>query len=406
VTTKPGKRPARAARNQAHLSVNRSGFFQIAWPRALTEQLKLSRRESLGTRDRAVAEQLLRERLVAVLTDAGDEPAAARARRQLFPVSLPVLITNFLIALRDGTFPPRPAEKTIADTYIPGLLGARSGLSAFARNVGVVASDQLTRPVVERYLDELRARGLAADTIRLRRQGVRRLVQFAVVHAHMSEATAAGVLAVPRIGGVRGRARTDGVPSLAEVTAVLDAMQPAYWRRVAEVQLRLGLRRSEVLALRDEWIDEQRGRVRVRISAEFTTKDREERSLDADAITLKLAREVAALHASHRLTATGYRMAWRRALAVVAKAGVSWPFRAKSHALRQVYATRSVAAGIPLRLVADRLGHGSVRVTEVHYLDRVGGACPATPFEGVAPMHNAPAISGAEGRANLRLVAR
>lgn len=397
-------RARRAPRNEPHLIVNRSGVHCIAWGRAVARAAGLGRVESLGTTDRRAAELKMRERQAEVFTSLGDDRRADRVRRQLFPIGMRAMVSTFLRALAAGELPPLPAKKTLLDMYIPGMMG-RSGFCDFAESVGAVSSTDMTAALVERWLDQLRVKGLSADTLRLRRQCARRLAQFATMRGHISEAAAGGILAVKRVRGARGRARTDGVPSLAEVMVVLSAMSPVHWQKLAEVQLRLGLRRSEVLALRADWVDERRSVVRVRISADFTTKDCEERIIEADAITLGLAADVARLLAARKLTATGYRMAWRRALAVAAKAGIAWRYRAKSHALRQLYATHSAAAGIPVKLVADRLGHSSVRVTEAHYLGRLSGEHPATPFDGVAALGAATTSTvPAKGARRLRVV--
>lgn len=65
---------------------------------------------------------------------------------------------------------------------------------------------------------------------------------------------------------------------------------------------------------------------------------------------------------------SAYREAFDRACERLAAAGTPWAFSRKTHALRAAYATASRIAGVPLSIVALRLGHASERTTERHYL--------------------------------------
>lgn len=333
----------RAPHGQPHLATNRVGTWCIAWPRRIARELDRPRLETLGTRDRSVAERTFRVRVSEAFAAIGDERAVAELRRNVQSMTLDVAIADFLRDLANGIAPPKPSASTMETQYIPSLLG-RGGLLPFARAHGVSTTTQLTAAVVERFLDARRAAGAADDTIRLRLVAVRRFVRWAASGGLLAELSADAIAALKRPRGARGRARADGVPTLEEVRALLNTLSPRVWRIVAETQLRLGLRRGEVLRLRDAWIRDDA----VVVPAE-PTKDKEARSIECDSVTLALARETACLLAKEHLTIDGYRMAWRRAIESLKRRGVIWAYRAKTHALRQAYATESIVRGLPPR---------------------------------------------------------
>jgi integrase len=174
------------------------------------------------------------------------------------------------------------------------------------------------------------------------------------------------------------------------VRELLNALSPAHWRSVAELQLRLGLRASEVLALGADWIDEAGASIHVLVSEGFDTKSHASRIVDGvDAATLALAREVLATKDAVRITLNGYVQAWKRACHQLETAGTPWRYRNKSHALRSLYATQSRLAGVPLNVVRDRMGHESERTTERHYVGRTIEAVPG-PFADVPLMSQQP----------------
>jgi len=158
------------------------------------------------------------------------------------------------------------------------------------------------------------------------------------------------------------------------------ALNPAWMA----LQLRLGLRRAEVCAISEDWIDEAAGMVHVRVSDGFDTKSHESRAIDGvDTQTLALAREVLTLKASCRLSVSGYTEAWKRACRRLAERGTPWCYWSKTHGLRAAYATQSRLAGVPLSVVRDRMGHASGATTERHYIERTSEPV-ASPFAAVA----------------------
>jgi integrase len=336
--------------------------------------------ESTETDDRPQAEKILRSRRIEVYAQLGRVDEADRLRGQVEPAELSALFSDFLRAYRGGELAgPKPVAGTV-DLYVGHLLGAKGGLLPFAKGFGRTSSAGFDRVLIERWLESERGRGASSDTRRLKLNTARRVGQFAEQHGFISRDSSAGIRAIPKPRPEKGRARTDGVPSEAEIERVLNTFSPPYWADVAELQLRLGLRRSEVLAIGVAWLDERAGVVNVKPGDGFDTKSHEARRIDGvDPETFRLAHHVIDLRRSKGLTTRGYIEAWKRVVAKLEKRGTPWAFRNKSHALRAAYATCSRLAGVPLAVVRDRMGHASERTTEVHYVGRAAGDAPG-PF--------------------------
>jgi integrase len=154
-----------------------------------------------------------------------------------------------------------------------------------------------------------------------------------------------------------------------------------YWL----LALHTGMRRGELLAL--EWgdIDFDRARLSVRRSLDDTdglvpedTKTGRSRTIDLDRATLNALREHRIRQQERRLrlgvayrkpevvlasTVGGYinpRNVTREMEAIIAAASVP---RIRVHDLRHTAATLMLAAGVPIKVVSERLGHSSVAVT-------------------------------------------
>lgn len=391
------KRPKeRARRGEIGLILLASGAWAIRWGRRLARRAGLPVRESTQTRDRREAQQILERRQLEVYRSLGDLDRANAIARVMAPVPLDVLVSDFLRAHAAGELPGRkPAESTVELTvYL--YLGKRGGLLPFATGSGRTSSHQLDEVLVARWLEQ-ESRRVSNDSVRMKRIAACQLARYAHGRGLLREETLRAIEGLRSPPSAKGRARVDGVPSQLDVHRLLDAMRPvrkgaAPFHKLAELQLRLGLRRSEVVALAEDWLDEDAGRVHVRVSDRFDTKSHASRTIDGvDPATMALAREVLALKARFTITAGGYKEAWKRACVRLERAGTPWTYRNKSHALRAVYATQSRLAGIPLTVVRDRLGHASERTTERHYIGRTAEAV-AGPFDAVATHTAAPPL--------------
>jgi integrase len=371
----------------------RSKAWGIRWGRALARELGLPLVESTETTDRDEALRILRAREIQIAERRGDRGRLEQLHRSAPAVPLAELVTDFLRAFAAGELPGAKPGKSTLEGYLAHLLGKKGGLLAFAGTLERHTSDRLDRVLVERWLES--ERGCAPDTLRLKLIAARRLVAYAADRGLVTKERAAAVREVRAPASARGRARVEGVPSETEVKALVDALSPSWWRPVAELQLRLGLRRAEVLAIELSWIDPGAGVVRVLPGGGFDTKSHEPRTIDGvDPATIALALEVVQLKGELRakqvrrgkpaigFSISGYVEAWKRACRRLERAGTPWRYRSKTHGLRSAYATASRIAGVPLPVVRDRLGHASERTTERHYLGRTVEVVPG-PFAGV-----------------------
>ncbi len=353
--------------------------------------------EATGTDNEREAGKILERRRIEVYASLGGvRPVAA----PIATVSLGDLVADFLDEFLAGELPGRkPSTSTVA-LYRTLLTGKRGGLVGFAASIQRTTTRQLDEILIERWLESERLRA-SRDTLRLRLIAARRLVEYAKRRGFVSgdALAAARDVNAPRAARAPRRTRQEGVASPELIARLLAAMTPKRrgaipFHRIAELQFRLGLRRGEVIALDSHWLREDLGEVHVTVDGAFETKNHEGRIVDGvDKLTFELAREVIAIKRAYRVTVCGYREAFDRACARLAREGAPWPFTRKTHALRSAYAVASRHAGVPLSIVALRLGHSSERTTERHYFGRTNER-QRSPFEGAALMSCAPARSG------------
>lgn len=365
----------RARRGEVGLVKLASGAWGIRWGRRLSRGAGVPLVESTQTRDRSFAQQVLDRRHVEVMRSLGEEHEVAAIARRIRPIPLDQLVTECITEYGAGKLDGRTPAKGTIELYVFHLLGNRGGLLPFATEFGATLTHHFSALLVTRWL-EAEAKRLSSDSVRMKLNVARRLARYGHARGFVTRDALDAVLALRPAPSAKGRARRDGVPSMAEVDALMLALQPrrergAPWHRIALLQLHLGLRRGELFALDASWLDEENGRVVVRAGEQFDTKSHESRDIDGVSDgQFALAREVIALKAQFHMTTSGYKEAWERACQRLAAAGTPWKFRSKSHSLRAVYATESRLAGIPLSIVSRRLGHSSEAVTERHYLGR------------------------------------
>jgi integrase len=279
-----------------------------------------------------------------------------------------LLVSKFLAAYAAGELPGKAPSDATIELAIYLLLGAR-GFLAFAKVRGLA----FTEVSAMRWLEE-RAKTDSGDTIRLCASHLRRLAAYAHAQGALTREATEAIRKIRTPPPARGRVHREGVPSDAEIMRLLDALRPkrrdgAPYGLVAELQLRLGLRPSEAIAIEMDWLDEAASCVHVRVSARYRPKDGETRTIDGvDAETFELARRVLTLKERYRFTRSAYKQALKRAMDRLARAGSPWRYRARGQSLRAAHATVSRARGIPLSTVSRRLGHSSERTTERSYV--------------------------------------
>lgn len=264
--------------------------------------------------------------------------------------------------------------------------------------IGSRALQQLTAPMLNTlYADLLNHGGergpLAPKTVRY---------IHTIIHKALADAVDAGILGAnlaerakpPRPN--RGRARTIECWEPSELAAFLESvegtrLEPA-WRLAAMT----GMRRGEVLGLRWRDVDLDQSRIAVRNAIvsvayqilESSPKSHQARVIDLDPGTTAMLRRHRDRQASEReelgteyddrdlvicaedgspIHPQGVSQAFDRA---VARAGVR---KIRLHDLRHTHATIAVRAGVPVKVISERLGHESPAFTLKQYAHVVPG---------------------------------
>jgi integrase len=253
-----------------------------------------------------------------------------------------------------------------------------------------------------RELDEL-----YAELIRGARSG-RPLSLHTVTNVHralhkaLSDAVDAGLVIdnvasrakAPRPWRIRSHRVASWLPS--ELIAFLNAVAADRFAAVWRLAAMTGMRRGEILGLRWEDVDFERGRLSVRRAfvevsyrvVESSTKGNAARTIDLDWRTVEAladhrdgqgqeAREWGDAYEHNDLV-----VAWQNGSAVhpqafssmfrkrVAEAGLR---RIRLHDLRHTHATLALQAGVPVNIVSERLGHHSPGFTLRQYAHALPG---------------------------------
>jgi integrase/recombinase XerD len=230
---------------------------------------------------------------------------------------------------------------------------------------------------LERYLAELRARGLAATTIARRAAALRSFFRHETLLGARQDNPAAE-LDLPR--RVRRLPRTLSPSEAERLVEAAAGTQPRDLRdrALAELLYGAGLRVSEAVSLERGGVDLERRLVRC------MGKGAKERVVPigrqaAEALRRYLARGRPFLDRRHRpelflnakggpLTRAGAFLILRR---LAARAGLE-PERIHPHLLRHSFATHLLEGGADLRSVQEMLGHADLATTELytHVSDR------------------------------------
>lgn len=256
-------------------------------------------------------------------------------------------------------------------------------VEAYRRDLDALAEwlegppSKVTTEELERYLAELRARGLSGATIARRVASLRSFFRHLVLIG-AADANPAAELQLPR----RAR-RLPRALSPSEAERLIDAAAgatPRHLRDRALVELLYGagLRVSEAVGLEKGGVDLDRRLVRT------VGKGGKERVVPVgreavDALRRYLARGRPHLDRRHRpelfLNAQGGALTRAGAFLILrklaAKAGLE-PERIHPHLLRHTFATHLLEGGADLRSVQEMLGHADLATTELytHVTDR------------------------------------
>jgi integrase len=237
--------------------------------------------------------------------------------------------------------------------------------------LGTEPLDEITRADLQQLVDELAADGLAATTIETTLNAVRAIYRHELGRDRVKDNPTRGVT-LPSGGNRRERFATPGEAKA--LVAALDVMDRGVWATAFYG----GLRRGELMALRDQAIDLNAGEIRV--DAGWDPEEGEQETKGRARRTVPMIGELRAILAAHRLR-TG-----RRDTDLVFGATAVSPFCPKSlqhradaawraaglrritlHECRHTFASIAIAAGVNIGTVSAALGHASVTITWDRY---------------------------------------
>ncbi|MGA2979617.1 MAG: tyrosine-type recombinase/integrase [Terriglobales bacterium] len=242
--------------------------------------------------------------------------------------------------------------------------------------VGHVQMRLITRDVVQQVLSEKLRSGLSWNTVKR----LRVVLGTVMAHAEMTDLIPSNPVRktrLPRRGPVKERA----VIAPEKIRALLNAL-PEPSRGLAQLLVFTGLRIGELLAVRWQDVDLERGVLRVTRTVydghfDEPKSQRSKRSvpLGAKAIEILLARRPARVNPDCLIFATEVGTAFDRhnllnrqlkpTCKKIGLVGVNW------HWLRHANATLLDAVGTPLGTVQALLGHSSSEITREVYLHSI-----------------------------------
>jgi integrase len=335
-----------------------------------------------------------RQRYMAQITVAG--PGGKRRRRTVSARTQAEAKSRLDKLRRTVTAGPElPTEMTVSrfltywlDDVLPGRVKPKTlhGYTDVVRlyidpTIGRIRLAELAPPDVDRMLARMAQRGLSPNTRRVARSVLRRALRTAEINGFVVRNVAAltdGVL-VPQ--PKKGTLTPDEARRLLEVAE--DEGEGA----LVAVMLGLGLRRGETLGLR--WIDVRLDASRpiLTVAGAYATdgrgrttwveaKAKSERTLHLPEALIEVLRRHRSAQAEAELAAGRGRPTFvftngagnardpdkvtRVITAIAAEAGLGhWT----PHGLRHSAASILLAAGVPLKVISEMLGHSSIRIT-------------------------------------------
>lgn len=341
-------------------------------------------KDALGRRVRRYARgkstQAVRDKLAAIKAGASGGVAGAK------PQTLAEYLPSWLADLERG----RVGRKVRGAT----VRGYAQHAARWVKLLGHERLDRLTPAQVTAALDSLVAQGLSARTVEHARATLRRALKDAQAKGLVSRNAAAEATGPER---EQDPDASDRVLAPADALRLLDATEEDRFGPLFRVALGTGLRLGELLGLR--WSDVESDILRVRRSL----AQQADGSYDFGETKTRGSRRAVSLSevAREGLAAQRDQQAEDRA-----KAGDAWrdldlvfsdevggplpPWRASKafrsaadalgltavqfHDLRHSAASLMFAAGVPLRVVSETLGHSSIAITSAVYVHLVDDA--------------------------------
>lgn len=246
--------------------------------------------------------------------------------------------------------------------------------------LGAMRLSDVTRNDVQDLVDTLVAEGWSASTIVVTIASLRVIYKRALIRGEIAVNPVVG-LQMPAVRGGRTRIATPK-----ECAELLDAL-PTRDRPVWATAMYAGLRRGELMALRIEDIDLERGVIHVRrgwdtLEGEITTKSGRERTVPINK-TLRdyLEPHLAALRWGEGLVFGVNERSTFNGTPLMKRAGRFWEAanlgRITLHECRHTFASLMIAAGVNAKALSTYMGHATISIT----LDRYGHLMPGSEDE-------------------------
>lgn len=231
-----------------------------------------------------------------------------------------------------------------------------------------VPIDKVTPHTAERLMAHLRAEGYAKGTLRTYHSNLRTVWNTAI-RAKLTTTNPWDEMKMPRALGRKRVLKPHEQPKL------LDQLEPM-WQRAVMFVLLTGLRREELVTLRDGDVDFVQRQVRVFGKGEKTRY-------------VPLAPEAAQL-VREQITARDAGIGISKKAPVVKRIekGVLWPYAAgtfylyvsnaaeragltpelTAHDLRRTFGSRCAASGVPMKRLQEWMGHSDITITAEFYV--------------------------------------
>ncbi len=268
------------------------------------------------------------------------------------------------------------------DPYKPAAIRAyEAGLRVRVKPaLGSMRLSDVTRNDVQDLVDELVAEGWNASTVVVTIASLRVIYKRALVRGEVAVSPLVG-LQMPAVRGGRSRIATP-----AECKALLDAL-PERDRPLWATAMYAGLRRGELMALRIEDVDLDRGVINVRrgwdtLEGEITPKSGRERNVPINS-TLRshLEPHLLSLPWSEGLVFGVNDRSTFNGTPLLKRAERHWEAanlrRITLHECRHTFASLMIAAGVNAKALSTYMGHATISIT----LDRYGHLMPGNEDE-------------------------
>jgi integrase len=292
--------------------------------------------------------------------------------RAIDPTTIADAWALWLVKAKAGVIRSRGGE-----LYKPGVIHTYE-LSFTGRlldKFGTTKVGALKRVQIQRYVDELIAEPLAAQTVRNNINALRVLLKWCVREELIAVNPCDG-LELPSGGVPR-----DNITPPSEAISLLAALEPVD-RAIYATAFFAGLRRGELMGLRWGDVDLENNEIRVRQCWDPSVREfvapKSKKGVRDLGIPEILEPYLIAAFREHRPGKLAFANAKGRpfvANGLAKRARAAWGHQGTGlHEARHTYASLMIAAGVNIKTISEWMGHSSVTIT----LDRYGHLLPGS----------------------------